>query len=282
MIDNALFHALLLVGFLWLCMILYAVHLQTQPTKRKPAQPAQKRSRDPKPFPGPTHKPHCAACEYTAEAVRQVSPIPPPGIRSAHGRPRAVDTSHHFCPKPTCRYYGWVGHDNIRANEHPSGGPWRQLQCVMCQGYFLETHDTLFHGKRVPAERIVYVVAALAEGLGIRAVARVFAVDPNTVLEWLIEAADHLQAFARYVVHNVHVRQVQLDELFTLVSAVKAGEVSNAEAITRLSRSPHWVWAAIDPVSKLLLGHCQLAARLVERSPGVPYSGHEHTIYQPL
>src|SRR5262249_33105727 len=26
-----------------------------------------------------------------------------------------------------------------------------------------------------------------------------------------------------------------------------------AEAIQRLSRSPHWVWAAIDPVSKLLL-----------------------------
>jgi len=26
-----------------------------------------------------------------------------------------------------------------------------------------------------------------------------------------------------------------------------------AEAIERLSRSPHWVWTAIDPESKLLL-----------------------------
>jgi IS1 family transposase len=34
---------------------------------------------------------------------------------------------------------------------------------------------------------------------------------------------------------------------------VKAGEVSDAEAIQRLSRSPHWVWAAIDPVTKVLL-----------------------------
>jgi hypothetical protein len=100
----------------------------------------------------------------------------------------------------------------------------------MCQGYVLEPHGTLFHGTRVPAERIVYVGAAVAEGLGIRAVARVFAVGLNTVLEWLIEVADHLQTFARCVVHNVHVRQVQLDELFTLVSAVKACEVSNAEA----------------------------------------------------
>jgi hypothetical protein len=35
------------------------------------------------------------------------------------------------------------------------------------------------HGKRVPTELIVRVVAALAEGLGLRAVARVFEVDPS-------------------------------------------------------------------------------------------------------
>src|SRR5439155_24555007 len=29
--------------------------------------------------------------------------------------------------------------------------------------------------------------------------------------------------------------------------------VSEAEAVQRLSRSPHWVWAAMDPESKLLL-----------------------------
>src|SRR5207253_1778329 len=38
-----------------------------------------------------------------------------------------------------------------------------------------------------------------------------------------------------------------------LLRAVKAGELSEAEAIQRLSRSPHWVWVAIDPVTKLLL-----------------------------
>jgi hypothetical protein len=37
-------------------------------------------------------------------------------------------------------------------------------------------------------------------------------------------------------VHDLHVSQVQLDELFALVSAIKAGQVSEAEAIERLSR----------------------------------------------
>jgi IS1 family transposase len=109
------------------------------------------------------------------------------------------------------------------------------------------------HGKRVPTELLVWAVGALAEGLGIRAVARVFEVDPHTVLQWLVEAADHLQAFSQYFLHDVHVTQVQLDELYALLSAVKAGEVSDTEAIQRLSRSPHWVWVALDPVTKLLL-----------------------------
>jgi len=164
-----------------------------------------------------------------------------------------VDTSQHFCPSPACAYQGWVGLGNLCANGHPSGGPWRQLHCTSCGGYFQETQGTPFYGKHVSPDLLVWAVGALAEGLGIRAVARVFEVDPNTVLAWLVEVADHAMAFSRYFLHDVRVAQVQLDALFALLSAVKAGAVSEAEAITRLSRSPHWVWAAMDPVTKLLL-----------------------------
>jgi IS1 family transposase len=169
------------------------------------------------------------------------------------GRRRQVDTSTHFCPNPDCAYRGWVGWGNLRANGHPNGGPWRQLLCVVCRGYFLETLGTLFHGKRVPVELLVRVIACLAEGLGIRGTARVFEVDANTVLQWLIEAAEQLRAFSQHFLHDVRVRQVQLDELFALLSAVKTGEVSEAEAIERLERAPQWVWVAMDPESKLLL-----------------------------
>jgi hypothetical protein len=124
---------------------------------------------------------------------------------------------------------------------------------VACDAYFLETHGTPLHGKRVPPEMLVWAVGALAEGLGIRAVARVFEVDPNTVLVWLIEVAGHAAAFSRSFLHDVHVTQVQLDELLALLRAVKAGEVSEVEALQRLSRSPRWVWGALDPVTKLLL-----------------------------
>jgi hypothetical protein len=75
----------------------------------------------------------------------------------------------------------------------------------------------------------------------------------STVLAWLVEAADHLQTFSQYLPHDVHISQVQFDELFGVLSEVKTGQMGEAEAVECLERSPHWVWGAIDPVSKLLL-----------------------------
>src|SRR5215831_14896510 len=257
MVSHLFFYQLMFLGLLWLCVMLHAAWPNACPggeqRPSKPLPPPRKRSSDPQPFPGLTRKPPCAACEQAHAHRPQPPGCPPPRMVPARGRPRQVDTSQHFCPNTTCAYRGWVGWGNLQANGHPNRGLWRQFHCTACKGYFQETHGTLFHGKRVAPDLLVWAVGALAEGLGIRAVARVFEVDPNTVLQWLVEAADQLTAFARYFLHDVRVTQVQLDELFALLSAVKAGEVSEAEAITRLSRSPHWVWTAMDPVTKLLL-----------------------------
>ena len=53
------------------------------------------------------------------------------------------------------------------------------------------------------------------------------------MLSWLGAAADHLEAFSRHVVHDLDVEQVQMDELFALLSAVKDGEVSEQQAMKR-------------------------------------------------
>jgi transposase-like protein len=110
-----------------------------------------------------------------------------------------------------------------------------------------------FHGKQIAVELIVRVLACLAEGLGIRATARVFEVDPNTVLRWLVEASEQLKAFSRYFLCAVNVEQVQLDELYAVLREVQAGALTENDAIERLERSLYWVWTAMDPASKLLL-----------------------------
>ena len=46
---------------------------------------------------------------------------------------------------------------------------------------------------------------------------------------------------------------LQLDALYAVLREVKTGALSEDEAITRLERSPAWVWTAMDSDSKLLL-----------------------------
>jgi hypothetical protein len=74
-----------------------------------------------------------------------------------------------------------------------------------------------------------------------------------SALQWLVEAAEQMRDFSPHVLHDVRVRQMQMDELFALLRAFQAGAVSEAEAIECLEHSPQWVWGAKDPKSKLLL-----------------------------
>jgi transposase-like protein len=257
MIPHLVYYQRVILVLLWLCLML--PHLWPSPPGGDPKTPTQsikpkrRRSSEPKPFTGLTPKPPCPLCEQEPGQSAQAPPRRPDPRAPTHRRPHTVDTSMPFCPPLHCDYRGWLGLNNLRANGHPSGGPWRQFHCLGCHGFFPEHHGTIFHGKQAAVELIVRVLACLAEGLGIRATARVFAVDANTVLQWLVEAAEQLRAFSRYFLCDVHIERLQLEELYAVLRDLKAGAISDDEAIQRLERSPYWVWTAMDPQSKLLL-----------------------------
>src|SRR5438552_4296293 len=257
MVSHLFYYQLALLALVWFFVMLHVAWptrgVPSPPAPAQPLKPRRKGVNEPTAFEGLTHKPHCALCERDTVQPKALPPTQPDPMPPTNRRPREVDTSMHFCPQSDCAYRGWLKLGNLRANGHPNGGPWRQFYCTSCKGYFLETHGTLFHGKQAAVERIVRVLACLAEGLGIRATARVFEVDANTVLQWLVEAAEHLRAFSRYFLCDVHVEQLQLDALYAVLRDLKAGEMSNDEAIARLERSPYWVWTAMDPTSKLLV-----------------------------
>src|SRR5438876_4800985 len=155
MVSHLFFYQLTLIALVWLCVMLQwawpSDPAAACPTTPEPLPPVPKRRREPTPFAGFTHKPHCDACEHATDPRPQAPSAPPPRIIPTRGRRRQVDTATHFCPNPDCAYRGWVGWGNLRANGHPNGGPWRQLLCIACRGYFLETLGTIFHGKRVAA-----------------------------------------------------------------------------------------------------------------------------------
>jgi IS1 family transposase len=254
MVAHLVYYQLALCVLVWLFVMVHVMwSKRALPPPPVPAQPKRHCSSEPKAFAGLTKKPHCALCEREATQAPEPPPAPPEPLPPTHRRPRTVETSQHFCPHGGCRYRGWLGLGNLRANGHPSGGPWRQFHCTSCDSYFLETHGTIFHGKQAAVELIVHVLACLAEGLGIRATARVFEVAPTTVLQWLVEAAEQLRAFSAYFLCDLHLEQLQLDEVYAVLRALKSGVINDDEAIQRLERSPSWVWTAMDPQSKLLV-----------------------------
>ena len=169
---------------------------------------------------GLTRKPPCDACDRASRLRREPPCAPPP----PHGLPARTPASGRHLPAFLSRIRtvaiaagsGWATSAPMAI---PAVVPGVNSTVPPVEGYFLETHGTLFHGKRVSVDLIVRVIGCLAEGLGIRATARVFEVDPNTVLQWLVEAAEQLQAFSQYFLHDVRVTQVQLDELYAVLSA---------------------------------------------------------------
>jgi IS1 family transposase len=111
----------------------------------------------------------------------------------------------------------------------------------------METTGTIFFGKQTLPETIWRALTALAEGLGIRATARVFDVDPDTIETWLHQAADHMEAVSRYLIHDLQLTQVQIDELWALLGKRDLNEKREK------CKAKRWVWVGIDPVSKLWL-----------------------------
>ena len=150
MIPHLVYYQLVILVLLWLCVML--PHLWLSPRRGMPKRPAdsitpkRQRSREPKPFAGLTHKPHCARCEQETGQSALAPPVRLDPMPPTNRRPRTVDTAMHFCPHMHCDYRGWLGLNNLRANGHPSGGPWRQFHCLGCNGYFPEHHETIFGG----------------------------------------------------------------------------------------------------------------------------------------
>jgi hypothetical protein len=76
---------------------------------------------------------------------------------------------------------------------------------------------------------------------------------PNTVLQWLVAAAEQLRAFAAYFLCALHLEQRQRAAWYAVWRDRKAGASSDEEARQRLERSPYWVWTAMAPQSQRLV-----------------------------
>ena len=173
------------------------------------------------------------------------------------GRPREISTDHVCCPSEDCSSYGILGphakHDIVgRGTYTTTHGERRQLYlCNVCGKSFSETAGTPFFGLKTPTKTVCIALNELAEGLGVRAVARIHGVKPDTVLDWLRKAGQHCEMLSEYTMQELELSQVQLDELWTFVRK-KERMLSEWEKL-HTEYGDNWVWIAFDPVHKLVV-----------------------------
>ena len=180
MVPALFFYQLTLIYPVWLCLMLqwaWPSDPAVCPTTPEPPLHGARLRVRPNPLQGSPPS-HTATPVRTAPTLAHSPRMPAPAHRAYAGAPTPGGYLDALLPQPRLCLLRLGGLGQSRANGHPNGGPWRQFHCTACEGYFLETHGTL-HGKRVPVDLIVHVLACLAEGLGIRATAQVFEVAPT-------------------------------------------------------------------------------------------------------
>lgn len=182
---------------------------------------------------------------------------PPTKAPERHGRPSTIPTNHVFCPTKGCRGYGKLGphpdHWIVGAGTYTTkaNGKRQMYQCQWCKARFSETQGTVFFGLKTAQETIYRALKALAEGVGIRATARIFDVEVDTVLLWLRRAGQHSEKVSVYLMRHLQVEQAQLDELWTFVR--KKEKTLSAWEKLHTEYGDTWVWVVFDPVNKLVL-----------------------------
>lgn len=66
-------------------------------------------------------------------------------------------------------------------------------------------------------DKIARVLGLLASGMGVNAVCRENDVTADSLRDWLLLAAHHVNEFSAYLEHDMHLEQVQIDEFWSFV-----------------------------------------------------------------
>ena len=161
-----------------------------------------------------------------------------------------MDLSTCYCRNRHCRRYGQVVGKGARLESAGWHRGARRWQCRECGHRFSSRAGTAYAEVRTPEG--VYRKGAhhLAEGVSIRATARLMECDKDTVGHWLPRLGRHGQRVLDYFFRDLHLTECQLDELWTFVYKKEKHLTMLEKLAGRYGDA--WIWTAFDPVHKLV------------------------------
>lgn len=172
------------------------------------------------------------------------------------------------CRNKRCTRCGKVGSESV-LQPHGSDRGEVRFRCAACGQVVSVRTGTAYARIRTDVTQYELGAKLLAEGLGVRATARILGTDKDTVDHWLGRLGQHCAQVMAYHFRNLHITECQLDELWTFVK-------KKEEQLTPLERmldvhGDTWVWIAFAPLSKLVPAWVagkrtlQESQRLIER-----------------
>ncbi len=123
-----------------------------------------------------------------------------------------------FCPNKDCKDYGLQNHGNIAIRgKYGKDKNKDLLYCRTCGKRFASTRATAFFGLHLSDEKIAQIIHHAAEGVGVRATARLLNINKDTVNRVILRAGEHCEIVLSNLLRSLKLKEAQLDELWAFV-----------------------------------------------------------------
>ena len=136
-----------------------------------------------------------------------------------------ADMDKHFCPNASCTQYRLRNQGNIAVRGQYGKDKSRDLlYCRTCGKRFAATQGSALFGLHLPAETVRAIIHHAAEGVGVRATARLLELDKDTVNRVILRVGEHCATVLSHLLADLNLTEAQLDELWTFVKKRKVLE----------------------------------------------------------
>lgn len=175
------------------------------------------------------------------------------------------------CPTPECSHYQLMNRGNVSAisTYMSESGKRRIFRCRECRTQFSETRDTVFFDLRTPEEKVMMVLKMLLVKVDLTGIAFVLGVTEETTLAWLAKAASKAEQINAYLLRDLPVTQVQLDEMWNFVRRKHAADTDeNGESLAEGTDGRQWIYVAFAPEFRLMI-EAMVGPRTLETTKAV-------------
>ncbi len=162
------------------------------------------------------------------------------------------------CPDKECEKYGQMSKGNVISisTYRTKSGRRRIFMCKCCNHSFSETGDTVFSDMKTPEEKVVTALKMILVQVSLTGICFVLNVKEETILGWLDRAYHKADEINKFLLKDISVTEVQLDEMWSFVkrkvSKNKKEEVEEEEKF-EAEDGKQWIWVSYAPEFRLIL-----------------------------